>query len=177
MQVCRRCGTLLHIETPPGHHVAAVALGSNLGDRAGHLREAVLRLSDPPAVRCVKVSGLLETPPVGCPPGSPHFLNAAAVVETSLSARGLLERLLEIEADMGRRRVGEPPNAPRTIDLDLLVYGEEMIDEAGLAVPHPRMGEREFVLRPLAEVAPEMRVPGTGHTVAGLLSRLLERRS
>ena len=142
----------------------AVSLGSNLGDRRGHLEYAVealkLDLSD------LAVSSFIETEPVGV--GAEHgvYLNAAVVGHTQLSARDLLDRLLEIEEERGRMR--PYPMAPRTLDLDLIFYGEEIITESGLLVPHPAFREREFVLRPLAEIAPEMIDPVTGKTVAEL---------
>lgn len=144
--------------------LVAVSLGSNLGDRRGHLEYAVealkLDLSD------LKVSSFIETEPVGV--GAEHgaYLNAAVVGRTQLSARDLLDRLLEIEEERGRMR--PYPMAPRTLDLDLILYGEEIITESGLLVPHPAFREREFVLRPLAEIAPEMVDPVTGKSVAEL---------
>lgn len=151
---------------------AYIALGSNLGDRGAHLRAALDRLSDPPAIVVIGVSAFLETAPVDCPDGSAPFLNAAAVLETRLPARDLLSRLLQIEVRAGRRREAEVKNAPRTVDLDLLLYDQQVLAEPGLVIPHPRMHERLFVLAPLARVAPEARHPVLGRTVRELLEEL-----
>jgi 2-amino-4-hydroxy-6-hydroxymethyldihydropteridine diphosphokinase len=128
-----------------------VGLGSNLGDREETLRAAVARLSAGPRVEVLGVSSLRETDPVGPIADQPRFLNGVVVLETSLSPRELLDRLLEIEAEFGRTREG-PPGGPRTLDLDLLLYGDEHVDEPGLRVPHPRLHERSFVLEPLEEL-------------------------
>ena len=139
---------------------AYVALGSNLGDREGTVRRAVESLGADPAIEVVAVSTLRETEPVGVGE-QPRFLNGAVALETALSARELLERLLAVERRFGRVRIpGE--HGPRTLDLDLLRYGDEEIDEAGLTVPHPRLHERRFVLEPLAELAPGLVIPGRG---------------
>ena len=142
--------------------IAYVGLGSNLGDREETLRAAVEALAADPQVEVVAVSTLRETDPVGPVADQPRFLNGAVAVETSLSARELLERLLEIERDFGRVREGVPPQGPRTLDLDLLVYGDGRIDEPGLRVPHPRLHERRFALEPLAELDPALDLPGHG---------------
>jgi 2-amino-4-hydroxy-6-hydroxymethyldihydropteridine diphosphokinase len=128
-----------------------VGLGSNLGDRERTLRAAVARLSASPRVEVLGVSSLRETDPVGPIADQPRFLNGVVVLETSLSPCELLDRLLEIEAAFGRTRDG-PPGGPRTLDLDLLLYGDERVDEPGLRVPHPRLHERSFVLEPLEEL-------------------------
>jgi 2-amino-4-hydroxy-6-hydroxymethyldihydropteridine diphosphokinase len=145
----------------------AISLGSNLGDRRAHLEYAVealqLDLTD------ISVSSFLETAPVGVGPEHSAYLNAVIVGRTRLAARVLLERLLEIEEEQGRAR--PYPMAPRTLDLDLILYGDDIIEEDGLAVPHPRFREREFVLRPLAEVAPEMIDPVTRQTISELLNK------
>jgi 2-amino-4-hydroxy-6-hydroxymethyldihydropteridine diphosphokinase len=138
-----------------------VGLGSNLGDREQTLRAAVSRLSASPGMELVAVSSLRETDPVGPVVDQPRFLNGVAVFETSLSPRELLDRLLEIEAQFGRTREG-PPGGSRTLDLDLLLYGEERVDEPGLCVPHPRLHERSFVLEPLEELG--WTPPGRGYT-------------
>ena len=130
---------------------AYVGLGSNLGDRAQTLRAALDRLAATPGVEVAAVSSLRETDPVGPVTDQPRFLNGAAALETSLSPRRLLEVLLEVEADFGRTRSG-PPGGPRTLDLDLLLYGDERVNEPGLQVPHPRLHERPFVLEPLQEL-------------------------
>src|SRR5215203_3154064 len=143
----------------------AISLGSNLGDRRAHLEYAVdaLRLD----ITDMSVSSFVETQPVGVGPEHGAFLNAAIVGETQLSARMLLERLLEVEEERGRARPYWM--APRTLDLDLLLYGDSVIDEDGLTVPHPRFRERLFVLQPLAEIAPDMIDPVTGKRIAELL--------
>ena len=140
---------------------AFVGLGSNLGDREATILRALARLQDEPELRLVRVSSLRETEPVGYV-DQPQFLNGVAELETELPARDLLTRLLAIERELGRTRGEGPPLGPRTIDLDLLLYGEDTIAEAGLQVPHPRMHVRRFVLEPLAEVAPDIVVPGHG---------------
>jgi len=140
---------------------AYVGLGSNVGDRETVLREAVQRLAAEPGIEIVAVSSLRETDPVGPIQEQPRFLNGAVAVETSLAPRPLLELLLRIEAEYGRRREG-PPGGPRTLDLDLLLYGAEEIDEPGLRVPHPRLHERAFVLEPLAELG--WSPPGQSYT-------------
>ena len=144
---------------------AFIGLGSNLGDREAALRGALELLGED----VVAVSSFRETEPVGYL-DQPAFLNAAAALETGLEPRALLERLLGVERELGRTREG-PRHGPRTIDLDLLVYDDRVIDEPGLVVPHPRLAERRFVLEPLAELDPDVVVPGHGR-VAELLSRL-----
>jgi 2-amino-4-hydroxy-6-hydroxymethyldihydropteridine diphosphokinase len=139
---------------------AYVGLGANLGEREITLRAAVDALGEEEGIDVVAISTLRETKPVGVGE-QPPFLNGAVALDTTLAARELLDRLLAVEQRFGRVRVpGE--HAPRTLDLDLLLYGDEAIDEAGLAVPHPRLHERRFVLEPLAELAPGLVVPGLG---------------
>jgi 2-amino-4-hydroxy-6-hydroxymethyldihydropteridine diphosphokinase len=129
---------------------AYIGLGANLRDREATIRAALAALNDEDGIEVVAVSTLRETEPVGVGP-QPLFLNGAAELETTLTARELLDRLLATEQRFGRVRVsGE--HGPRTLDLDLLLYGDEQIDEPGLTVPHPRLHEREFVLEPLAEL-------------------------
>jgi 2-amino-4-hydroxy-6-hydroxymethyldihydropteridine diphosphokinase len=148
---------------------AYVGLGANLGDRERTLREAVAALGAEEGIEVVAVSTLRETEPVGVGE-QPLFLNGAAALETTLEAPELLERLLAVEQRFGRVRVpGE--HGPRTLDLDLLLYGEEETDEPGLAVPHPRLHERRFVLEPLVELDPGLVVPARG-TVESLLRGL-----
>lgn len=149
---------------------AFVGLGSNLGDREGTLRAAVGRLRALPQTRVVAVSRFRDTTPVG-DLEQPRFLNGAAELETGLRPRELLDSLLELELRFGRDRAAGPPHGPRTLDLDLLLYGEVEIAEPGLAVPHPRLHERRFVLEPLADLDPSLEVPGKG-SVQTLLARL-----
>lgn len=145
--------------------LAYVGLGSNLGDREALIRRAA------EAIGAVRLSTIRETEPWGLAE-QPPFLNAAAELETALPARELLDRLLDVERQLGRKRDGARWG-PRTIDLDLLLYGEEVIDEPGLRVPHPYLLERRFVLEPLAELVPARRIPGNGtvsEALAGLQS-------
>ena len=148
---------------------AYVGLGSNLGDRHASLDAALAALAAAPGVAVAGVSSFRETEPVGYL-DQPPFLNAAAALDTALPARALLDLLLRVERDLGRVREG-PRYGPRTIDLDLLLYGEEVVAEPGLVVPHPRLHERAFVLEPLAELDPALLVPGIG-TVQALLAGL-----
>lgn len=145
---------------------AYVGLGANVGNRRENLDRAVELLGAEPGVRVFAVSSVRETDPVGYE-DQPRFLNAACAVDTELGPRDLLERLLAIERALGRERTG-PRFGPRTIDLDLLLYGSETIDEPGLTVPHPRLAERLFVLEPLHELAPQLVLPD-GHAVRDLL--------
>jgi 2-amino-4-hydroxy-6-hydroxymethyldihydropteridine diphosphokinase len=143
---------------------AYVGLGSNLGDREHTLRRALELVEEEPGIAVVSVSSFRETDPVGYLE-QPPFLNAAAEVETELPPRELLDRLLGVERSLGRVREG-PRFGPRTIDLDLLLYGDQMLDDPGLTVPHPRLHERRFVLEPLAELDPALVVPGRGPVTA-----------
>ena len=152
--------------------LVAIALGSNLGDRRAHLASAVERVAA--LLVDLRVSDIIETEPLGVTGPQPPYLNAAAVGRTTLPARDLLDRLLAIEAEGGRVRRGW--RSPRTLDLDLILHGESLIDENGLQVPHPHFRERAFVLEPLAQVAPEMRDPVTGATIRELLAALRERQ-
>ena len=146
----------------------AVALGSNVGDREAMLRGAAGALAS--FLRNIRVSSFRETAYVGAE-AQPPVLNGALVGDTTLAPHPLLERLLEIERDFGRTR--PYGGAPRTLDLDLILYADQVIDEPGLIVPHPRFRERRFVLEPLAELAPEWRDPVTGRTVDELLRELV----
>ncbi len=149
---------------------AFVGIGSNLGEPEGQIAAALDQLAAEDGIELVAVSTLRETEPVGYV-DQPNFLNGAARIETELSPRELLERLLAIESRLGRVRGEGPRFGPRMIDLDLLVYADERIDEPGLTVPHPRLAERRFALEPLAELAPGMEIPGHG-PVQGLLAEL-----
>ncbi len=151
---------------------AFVGLGANLGRPEAQVRRAIAALGEIPKTRLVSASSLYRSAPVGVGE-QPDFINAVAEIETRLSALALLDELLAIEARFGRRR--ESPGAPRTLDLDLLLYGDEVVDEPGLVVPHPRMHERAFVLAPLAEIAPDTVVPGKGR-VAVLLNTCKDQK-
>lgn len=146
---------------------AYVGLGSNLGQPAAQLREAIDRLARLPDTRLIATSRLWSSPPLG-PPGQPDYVNAVAGLLTRREPRGLLGELQAIEQAMGRSR---PPVrwGPRLIDLDLLAFGSETLDEPGLTVPHPGLHQRDFVLYPLAEIAPQLWIPGKGRvsTLAG----------
>jgi 2-amino-4-hydroxy-6-hydroxymethyldihydropteridine diphosphokinase len=146
----------------------AIALGSNLGDRRAHLDFAVSRLGG--LLEGLRVSRYCETIPVGADDPQPLYLNAAATGRTRLGARELLEALLAIERERGRERPAA--NAPRTLDLDLVLFGDSVIDEPSLTVPHPRFRERRFVLEPLAEIAPDLIDPVTSLSVSQLLQRI-----
>jgi len=148
---------------------AYVGIGSNLGERRTTIRDALALLAADPELEVEAVSAIRETDPVGVV-DQPLFLNAAVRLTTGIAPRSLLERLLAVEQQLGRVRTGER-YGPRTIDLDLLLYGDEIVDEPGLRVPHPRLAERRFVLEPLAELDPSLVVPGLG-PIQGLLSGL-----
>ena len=145
----------------------AIGLGSNLGDRRAHLDHARARLGA--ILAEFTCSAYVETEPVGVGP-QPRFLNAAAVGQTALEPRALLETLLAIERERGRQRPA--PGAARTLDLDLVLFGDLIVAQEGLRVPHPRFRERRFVVAPLAEIAPDLVDPITGKTVGEILRAL-----
>jgi len=148
---------------------AYIALGSNLGDREGKLRAALQRLAGP-EVEVVRCSRFLDNPAIGLPAGAGAFLNAAAEIRTTMDAHALLNRLLEIEHELGRVRRQERESRP--IDLDLLLYGDQIIQTPTLAVPHPLMHKRWFVLKPLCEIAPQAIHPIMQTSIEQLMANL-----
>lgn len=155
-------------------HTAYIGLGSNLGDRAENLRRALELLDQSQGVVVRRVSEAIETEPVG--PPQPRYLNAAAALEIALAPEALLDCCQQIERALGRDRSREQRWGPRTIDLDILLIDDLQIQTDRLIVPHPRLAERLFVLRPLAEIAPDLRVPGTHRTVEQCRSELEDHR-
>lgn len=154
--------------------LAWIGLGANLGDAPATLRAALDALAGLPRSRLLTRSSLYRSAPVGPgTEGQPDYINAVAAIDTELDAMALLEALLALEQDFGRRRSAR--NAARSLDLDLLLYGHEILDVPGLHLPHPRMHERAFVLIPLCELAPETRIPGRG-PVLELLNALPDQR-
>ncbi len=148
-----------------------IALGSNLGDRRGVIDRAIEAIRTLPTTTVEKVSTIIETDPVG-PPGQGPYMNGVLLAKTQLSARELLNSLLAIEMELGRDRSGTERWGPRIIDLDILLFGDQVIDEPGLEVPHPRMCERSFVLIPLTQIAPEIKVGPDKQTPRTLLNAL-----
>ena len=149
---------------------AYIGLGSNLGDRRALLEAGIRGLDRTPGVSVHRTSTIFETEPVG--PAVHRFLNTAVAVDTTLDPRALLSACLVIERDAGRDRAREQRWGPRTLDLDLLLHGDRVLDEEGLTVPHPRMTERAFVLEPLAEIAPDLIHPVIGTTIRDLARAL-----
>lgn len=157
---------------------AGIALGSNLGDREACLAEAVERIDGFPETRVSLRSGVWESAPVDCPPGADTFLNAVVEIETNLDPLDLLDRLQDVETQLGRPTV-RPVNSPRTIDLDILYYDSAVVDRPRLKIPHPRASTRAFVLLPLEQIRPDLVLPESGTTVREALRNLPEgdRRS
>lgn len=147
--------------------VAYLSLGSNVGDRDAHLRDALARMGS--LGRVAAVSSFYETEPIEVT-DQPWFLNCAAALETTQTASQLMAALLQIEQEMGRRRTQK--KGPRTIDLDILLFGDEIADSPALTIPHPGMHQRRFVLAPLAEIAPDLRHPVFNKTIRELLAEL-----
>ena len=146
-----------------------IGIGSNLGDSLQNCRKAIARVASGPGNRLIRCSPFYSTEPVG-EKDQNWFVNAVAAVETNLSSRDYLDFLLSVEKEMGRER--KEPWGPRVIDLDLLFYGDEMIDEEGLKIPHPRLQERRFVLVPLNDIAPDWLHPRLHKTVSQMLAEL-----
>ncbi|QSX77333.1 2-amino-4-hydroxy-6-hydroxymethyldihydropteridine diphosphokinase [Agrilutibacter solisilvae] len=151
------------------HTVALVGLGANLGDAVATLRHAFQHLDAMPHTRLLRTSRLYRTPAWGRT-DQPDFINAVAMLDTALTARELLDAMLDIEHAAGRDRDTGDRWGPRTLDLDLLLFGNQSIDEPGLHVPHPHLHERSFALAPLVEIAPDAMIPGIGPARAALAS-------
>jgi 2-amino-4-hydroxy-6-hydroxymethyldihydropteridine diphosphokinase len=145
-----------------GRTLAFVALGCNVGDCARTLTDAALAIGRLPHTSVTAASSIYVTAPVGVDGPQPDYYNGVVRVATALEPRALLDGLQGIEAAAGRRREAGARNAPRTLDLDLVLYGDRVVDQPGLTVPHPRLAARAFVLAPLAEIAPDATVPGRG---------------
>ncbi len=154
--------------------ISYVSIGTNLGDRAALLDFALRLLDALPTTRVAALSPIFETDPVGPPPQG-AYLNAVVRIETALAPRALLDGLLSIEHAAGRERGAR--NAPRTLDLDLLLYGDRIVDEPGLSVPHPRLAERAFILEPLAALAPQLLHPQLAESIESLAARVRDPRA
>jgi 2-amino-4-hydroxy-6-hydroxymethyldihydropteridine diphosphokinase len=155
--------------------VAYIALGANLGDRQRNIRAAVLKLRQTDGINVRKISELIDNPALGGPADSPNFLNAVAEISTLLSAQALLKRMMTIEKELGRAR--RKKWEPRIIDLDLLLFGDQILSFQDLVIPHPMMHERKFVLEPLAEIAPDVVHPVLQMTIGGLLEDLKRKEA
>jgi len=152
--------------------IAYIALGSNLGARAKTLAAALALLDEREGTSVLRVSGMVQTAPVGAPDRQGDYLNGAAKIETSLSPAGLLAALQDIERKLGRDRLSEQRWGERTCDLDILLIGDVVMDTPDLTIPHPRMHEREFVLAPLNEIAADVVHPVFNKTISTLLADL-----
>ena len=150
--------------------IAYIGLGANQGDRCATIMQALVILDDSPNIAVGQVSQLIETTPIGGPDQQSDYLNGAAEIRTPLSAEQLLATMLDVESQLGRRRTGKW--GPRTIDLDLLLYGDQIIDQPQLRVPHPLMHKRLFVLRPLAQIAPAAIHPILGQSIEQIRNSL-----
>lgn len=149
-----------------------LGLGSNLGDRRANLDAGLACLAALPGTALIRVARVRETSPVGGPAGQGDFFNTACVVETALAPRELLDAIHDIERRAGRRRAEETRWGPRTLDMDILLWGDLVMATPELVIPHPRLAEREFALEPLAELAPALAHPVLGLTIAQLLQRI-----
>ncbi len=157
------------------HRVTAyIGIGTNLGDRRSHVEHAVEQLGGLPDSCLTAVATVIETDPIG-PISQGTYLNTVAAIRTGLAPIGLLDLLQDIERQRGRDRATETRWGPRTLDLDILIFGDRVVQMPGLVIPHKRLAERAFVLIPLAQIAPDLPVPGAGHTVGSMLEALYDR--